>query len=169
MLAGQLEEVGLDVVWVVLNLERGRLDLGVGEHVEKQGSAVVAHTNALSQALVLELLKCLPCALQAGIAVLDLTLAIVVPTRWVAHLGVDVLEGDGEVDEVQVEVVDAPVSKLLAADGLDLLAVVECLPELADNEEVFALYKSLLDGPGDTLTALDFVAVVCDTLMSVWV
>lgn len=95
---------------------------------------------------------------------LDLALAIVVPARWVADLGVDVFEGDGEVDEVEVEVVDAPVGKLLADDGLDLLAVVEGLPELADDEEVLTLYKALLDGAGNTLAALDFVAVVCSRL-----
>jgi hypothetical protein len=93
--------------------------------------------------------------------VLDLALAIDEPAGWVADLGVDVLEGDGEVDDVQVEVVDTPVGQLLAADGLDLLTFVEGLPELADDEEVFALYEAVLDGAGDTLAALDFVAVVC--------
>jgi len=93
--------------------------------------------------------------------VLDLALAVDEPARWVAHLGVDVLERDGEVDDVQVEVVDAPVGQLLLADGLDLLALVECLPQLADDEEVFALYEAVLDGAGYTLAALDFVAVVC--------
>lgn len=93
---------------------------------------------------------------------LDLALAVDEPARWVAHLGVDVLEGDGEVDDVQVEVVDAPVGQLLAADGLDLLALVERLPQLADDEEVFALYEAVLDGTGYTLAALDFVAVVCE-------
>jgi hypothetical protein len=93
--------------------------------------------------------------------VLDLALTIDVPTGWVAYLGVDVLEGDGEVDDVQVEVVDTPVGQLLAADGLDLLTLVESLPELANDEEVFALYEAVLDGASYTLTALDFVAVVC--------
>jgi hypothetical protein len=97
--------------------------------------------------------------------VLNLALAIVVPARGVADLGVDVFEGDREVDEVQVKVVDAPVGELLAADGLDLLAVVERLPQLADNEEILALYEAVLDGAGDTLAALDFVAVVCERVV----
>lgn len=94
---------------------------------------------------------------------LHLALAIVVPARGVAHLGVDVLERNGEVDEEQVKVVDAPVGQLLAADGLDLLAVVERLPELADNEELLTLDKTVLDGARNTLSALDLIAVVCSS------
>jgi hypothetical protein len=63
VLLGQLDKVGLDVVRVVLDLESRRLDLCVGEQVQEQRSGVVAHTDALGQALVLELLECFPCAL----------------------------------------------------------------------------------------------------------
>lgn len=63
VLLGELDEVGLDVVGVVLDLEGGGLGLAVGEHVEEEGARVVAHTDALGQALVLELLKGFPCAL----------------------------------------------------------------------------------------------------------
>lgn len=66
--------------------------------------------------------------------------------------------------DVQVEVVDVPVGELLAADGLDFVAVVEAVPELGDDEEVLTLDETILDGAGDTLTALDLVAVVCGGL-----
>ena len=92
---------------------------------------------------------------------LDLALTIDEPAGWVALLRVDILQGDGEVDNVEVEVVNTPVGQLLAADGLDLLTLVEGLPELADDEEVFSLYEAFLDGASYTLTALDFVAVIC--------
>jgi hypothetical protein len=36
------------------------------------------------------------------------------------------------VHDVEVEIVDAPVGKLLLGDGLDALAVVEGIPEFAD-------------------------------------
>jgi hypothetical protein len=93
--------------------------------------------------------------------VLDLALTIDEPAGWVALLRVDILQGDGEVDNVEVEVVNTPVGQLLAADGLDLFTLVEGLPELADDEEVFSLYEAFLDGASYTLTALDFVAVIC--------
>lgn len=63
-------------------------------------------------------------------------------------------------DDVQVEVVDAPVLELLLADRLDSIAVVKRIPELGDKEEVFALDEALLDGAGDTLARLYFVAVI---------
>jgi hypothetical protein len=91
---------------------------------------------------------------------LDLRLAIIVPTRRVTRLGGHVFERDGEVDEVEVEVVDAPVRELLLGDGLDLLGVVERVPQLGDEEEVFALYDAFFNGASDTLARLDFVAVI---------
>ena len=37
-------------------------------------------------------------------------------------------------NDVEVEVVDAPVLKLLFADGLDALVVVVAVPEFGDKE-----------------------------------
>ena len=47
VLAGKFDQVRLDVVRVVFNLEGCRLDLRVREHVEEEGAAVVAHSDAL--------------------------------------------------------------------------------------------------------------------------
>lgn len=63
-------------------------------------------------------------------------------------------------DEVEVEVVDAPVCELLFGNGLDLFGVVERVPELGDDEEVFAFYEPFFDGARDALPRFDFVAVV---------
>jgi hypothetical protein len=71
------------------------------------------------------------------------------------------------VHDVQIEVVDVPVCELLAADGLDLLAVVEAVPELGDDEEILTLNETILNGAGDTLTALDLIAVVFWEIRSV--
>jgi len=53
-----------------------------------------------------------------------------------------------------------PVLELLLADGLDTLLLVERVPELGDNEEVFTLYNALLDGTGNTLSGLLLVSVI---------
>lgn len=50
------------------------------------------------------------------------------PAGRVAHFGSNVFDGDGEVDEVEIEVVNAPVRELLAGNGLDLLGIVERVP-----------------------------------------
>jgi hypothetical protein len=91
----------------------------------------------------------------------DLAVRVVrVPAGRVADLGCNILERDGEADQVEVKVVNTPVLELLLDNGLDLLIVVEGLPKLRDDEELLALYKTLLDGTGNTLARFDFVAVV---------
>jgi hypothetical protein len=82
------------------------------------------------------------------------------PAGRVPHRGVEVLQGDGEVHDVQVKVVDAPIGELLAGDGLDLVGFVEAVPELGDDEELLALDEAVLDCAGYTLAGFDFVAVV---------
>ncbi len=62
--------------------------------------------------------------------------------------------------DVEVEVVDAPVCELLAADGLDSVAVVEGVPELGYEEKIFALDEAFLDGAGDAFAGFLFVAVI---------
>jgi hypothetical protein len=64
-------------------------------------------------------------------------------------------------DNVEIEVVDAPIGELLLEDGLDLFRVVEGVPKLADDEEVFALDETFLDGTGYALASFDFVAIIC--------
>jgi len=68
------------------------------------------------------------------------------------------------VNDEEVKVVETPVLQLLLADRLDTLLVVERVPELGDNEELLTLDKTILDGTGNTLTSLDFVAVICELL-----
>lgn len=63
-------------------------------------------------------------------------------------------------DVVEVEVVDTPVCKLLLDNGLDLFRVVERVPQFADDEDVFTLYDTLLDGSGDTLAGFNLVTVI---------
>ncbi len=62
--------------------------------------------------------------------------------------------------DVKIKVIDAPVSELLAADGLDAVTVMEAVPELGDNEELLALYETFFYGARNTLPGFDFVAVV---------
>jgi hypothetical protein len=62
--------------------------------------------------------------------VLDLCARLVdEPAGRVAYFGSDIFDSDGEVDQVEIEVVDAPVRELLARDWLDLFGVVERVPE----------------------------------------
>lgn len=63
---------------------------------------------------------------------------------------VDVSVDDGEVDEVEIDVVDALVLKLAFADRFDALGVVEGVPELGDEEELRAGDEAFVYGARDT-------------------
>jgi hypothetical protein len=165
---GETDKFSLLVVGVKLNLEGSRADLGVLEQVVDGLSLEVGDTNGLGETLLNEVLHALPGLLVGGLAPADLSAGIiVVPARGVADLGVDVLEGDGEVDEEKIKVVDLPVGELAAGDRLDVLLVVVSLPELGDDEEVLSLHDALFDGAGDTLTTSLLIAVVCCEIVSV--
>ena len=43
---------------------------------------------------------------------------------------------------------------------LDLITVVERVPELGNEEQILSLYETLLDSTGNTLTSFLLVAVV---------
>ena len=156
---GVLHEARLGEVGVVFDLEgRGR-DLGVPEEVHDELAVEVADPDRLGHAVAHQLLHGRPRLLDRGVAGHDL-LSVVGEAGRVPVRGVDVLEGDGEVDNVQVEIVDAPVCELLFADRPDPVVVVEGIPELGDEEEVGTFDYPFFDGSRDALAGLLFVAVV---------
>ena len=144
---------------MVFDLEGGGGNLGVAEEVHEELAVEVADADRFGQALGHELLHRGPGLLGRGVAG-DHVFAVVGEARWVALRGVDVFEGDWEVDDVEVEVVDAPVLELLFADWLDAVVVVVSVPEFGDEEEVGAFDYAFFDGAGDALAGFLFVAVV---------
>lgn len=160
LLLSKVDEVGLLKVGVVLNLQRSRANLGVDEGIVHRLGLVVGDTDASGKLLLYQLLHGTPGLLKGGLAPSNLALAVIEPSWRVTDLGVNILEGSGEVDEEEVKVVNLPVGKLLAGDGLDLVLVVESLPQLGDNEELLALHDTLLNGAGDTLTTLLLVTII---------
>ena len=159
MACGEFDEALLRQVGVVFDLEGRGGDLGVAEEVHDELAVEVADADGFGQALAHELLHGRPGLLGRGVAGDDV-LAVVGEARRVALGRVDVFEGDWEVDDVEVEVVDAPVLELLFADGLDPVVVMEGVPEFGDEEEVGAFDYAFFDGAGDALAGFLFVAVV---------
>jgi hypothetical protein len=98
--------------------------------------------------------------LNGGIAQLDVGFSVIGPAWWVADRRIDILQADWEVDVVEVEVFESPVCKLLSADWLNVLLLVEGVPELADNEKLFALDDTVCNCAGDTLAGFNLVSVV---------
>ena len=157
--AGEVDESRLREVWVVFDLQGCGPDFGVAKQVQYELAVEVADADALGHALLHQGLHGRPGLLDGGVARYDF-FAVVGEARRVAVRGVDVFERDGEVHDVKVEVVDAPVLQLLLADRADAVVVVEGVPELGDKEEVGAFDQSVFDGPGYSLAGFHFIAVV---------
>lgn len=102
--------------------------------------------------------------MDGGVAELNAGLLIVGPSGRVSDGGVDVLQGNWEVHNEEIEVLQAPVCELLAGNGLNLVTIVEGVPELADDEEVLTLHQAILDSAGNALTSFFLVAVIAGTI-----
>jgi hypothetical protein len=66
--------------------------------------------------------------LNGCIAELKVRLAIKIPSRGIADVGVNVFERNRKVDIVQVKIFDAPVCELLESNRLNVLAVMGFIP-----------------------------------------
>ena len=145
---------------MVFDLEGCGGYLGIAQEVHDELAVEIADADGFGQTLANKAFHSRPGLLDGSITG-DNFLAIICEARWVSLRGVDVFEGDREVDNVEVKVVDAPILKLLFADGLDTVMVVERVPEFRDKEEVGALDYAFFDCAGDALAAFLFVSVVC--------
>lgn len=161
VLLGVLNQRLLSQVWVVFNLEGSWGDAGVAEHVHDELDVEITDADATDELLVDKTLHGGPGLLSGGIAVFDLV-TLVEPSWGVADSWIHVFESDGKVDDEEIEVVDAPVGQLLPADWLDMLGLVERLPELGDDEELLPLHDPIFDSTSNSLSALLLVAIVCD-------
>ncbi len=147
----------------MFDLERCGRDLGVAEEIHEKLAVEVADANGFGHTLAYELLHSGPRLLDRGVTGDDI-LAIVGEAGRVALRGIDVFEGDGEVDDVEVEVVDAPVFKLLFANRLDSVVVVEGVPEFGDKEEIGTFDYAFFNGARHALAGFRFVAVITCTI-----
>ena len=111
----------------MFDLEGGGRDLGIAEEIHDELAVEIANADGFGEAFAHEAFHGCPGLLDGSIAG-DYVLTIVSEARRVSLRGIDVFEGDGEMDDIEVEVVDAPIRKLLFADGLYTVVVVERVP-----------------------------------------
>lgn len=143
----------------MFDLEGGWGDLGVAEEIHEELAVEIADADGFGHAFAHKLLHGRPCLLDGSVAGNNI-LTIVGEAGWVSLGGIDIFQGDWEVDDVEVEIVNTPVFELLFADGLDAVMVVEGIPEFGYEEEVGAFDNAFFDGAGDTLAGFFLVAVV---------
>lgn len=152
LLTAPLDEVSLEEARVTLNLVGSGGDTsGVNQSLEVL-LGVVGDTDGAGLLLV-ELGHGLPCV-DNGNAVEHLDIAVVTEREEVLVNIARLVEGDGEVDEVKVEVVEAELSKAVIKGRSNVLGSVLRVPELGGDEDVLtldALAESSLEGIGNLL------------------
>ena len=171
LLLAHSEEIGLWQVWVHLDLEHGRLDCGVVEHLPEHHSVEVADANVLGESLALESLHSLVRLLVSARGV-ENNLWFAAIQSWIEAeplgrvllLDGDELEGDREMNQVQVNVVKTKISQSLLAGHLDVLRAMESVPKFGHDEEVLSANNALVNGLADSLAHFDLVTVVACTI-----
>lgn len=137
---------------------RGR-DLGVAEEIHDELAVEVADADGFGHTLAHKLFHGRPRLLDGSVARDDI-FAIVGEAGRVALRGVDVFEGNWEVNDVKVEVVDTPIFQLFFTNRFDSVVVVEGVPKFGDKEEVGAFDYAFFNSSGDALTGFLFIAIV---------
>ena len=143
----------------MFDLEGCGRDLGIAQEIHEELAVEIADADRFDHILADKFLHGRP-GLLNGSVTWNNVLAIVSEARWVSLRGVHIFEGDWEMDDVEIEIVNAPILELLFADGLNAVVVVEGVPEFGDEEEVGAFDYAFFDGACDTLARFLFVAVV---------
>ena len=156
---GEIEKPFLSEVGMMFDLESGRFYLGVSEEIQDQLAVEIADPDRLGETFIDQCFHGLPGFLNRCIS-RNYLVSFVGEARGISYFRIHVLQRDWKVDDVKIKIVNVPVLELLLANGLDLLLVMEGVPELGDDEELFSLNETILDRSRDTLAALDLVAVV---------
>lgn len=158
VLLAELDELLVGEEGVNFDLVNGGLDLGEGHQLFEAIDGPVGDTNSTSLAASQNLLHSAPCGLRVlSEVLLDDVLAIGADLGLVV---VALLGGNGPVDEEEINVVEAEVLEGVLDGPLDLLGLVEVVPDLCADEDVLALHiLVLLEEVSHSLANLAFVEV----------
>lgn len=137
VLKAELDELLVGQEGVNLDLVNGGLDLSKGHQLLEAVDGPVGDTNGTGLAASINLLHGAPCGLGVlSEVLLDDVLAISTDLGLVVLV---LLSGDGPVDEEEVNVVKAEVLERVLERPLDLLGLVEVVPDLCADEDVLTL------------------------------
>lgn len=156
LLAHPLDEVGLEEARVTLDLVGGRCDTSLVNQSLEVLLCVVGNTDSAGLLLV-KLGHGLPCV-DNGDGVKHLDVAVVAEREEVLVNIALLVESNGEMDKVKVEVVETELSKAVVERRGDIVGPVLRVPELGCDEEVLTL-DALAEGPLESLRNLLLVAV----------
>jgi hypothetical protein len=86
------------------------------------------------------------------------------PLRRVANLRVDVLERDGEVNQVQIKIFKAKIVEGALNCMVNVFGLVESVPEFRDDKEIFALNESFGNGAVNSISNFFLVSIIASTV-----
>ena len=67
-------------------------------------------------------------------------------------------------NQIEVEVIETQILKSLLASWLDVLLLVECVPQLGSNEELFSLNDAFINSLLDSCTSLLLIAIIASLI-----
>ena len=156
LLTHPLDEVGLKEAGVALNLVGSGCDASLIDKSLEVLLGVVGDTDGAGLLLV-ELGHGPPCV-NNGDRVKHLNVTVVAEREEVLVDVALLVESDGEVDKVKVEVVEAELGKAVVESRGNIIGLVLRVPELRCDEEVLAL-DTLAECPLESLSNLLLVAI----------
>lgn len=149
-----LEDSGLD--FAVLEDFSELLELEVGDSdVLSETSFLASFHGVISRLVSYSFLE---------LEAFNFSVRLMDPFWGVSDLGVDVLKSNGEVDDVKIEVSETEVLQRSLKSWSDMLSLVEGVPKLGDNEEVFSLDSSGLDDATDSFSDFLLVSIITSSI-----
>mmetsp|Transcript_9265 Transcript_9265/g.25052 ORF Transcript_9265/g.25052 Transcript_9265/m.25052 type:complete len:682 (-) Transcript_9265:53-2098(-) len=158
-------EVGLRVLWVQLDLQRGWADAARAQDLPQKLGGEVANSNLHDLAGIHQRLHGPPRG--AHVVGNDDHLAIQVgPLRRVLVLDGHVFHRDWEMDEVLIDVHQLQIGERLVQRQLHVLGLVVRVPQFGRDEELMTRDQSFADGARDALANLHLVAVIAGAVQT---
>jgi hypothetical protein len=123
--------VSLGQEWVQLDLEDSGLNSSVFEDIRDLKHTNVGDTNVSAKLLINSVFHGVPCLFVSNIVVNNHGFVIrVLPSSWVLLLKRNKLQGNGEVDQEQIQVITLKVLNASLCCKLNLVDLVVSVPEL---------------------------------------
>ncbi len=160
---GAADQLFLCEIRVALDLEHRRSDPRIAHQIMNQAGRVVAHADPLHEASIDQRFHRRPCLMQRHACFVHARLGSVrveQPFRRISLLYRHEFQRDGEVDQIEIELLQLQVFERLAARQFDMFGRVERVPEFRGDPQLLARHQPFADRARQPFAGLHFVGVV---------
>ncbi len=148
---------------MTLDLEHRRFDPRIAHQVMHQTGRVVAHADPLHEAFIDQRFHRCPCLMQRHGCFMHTrlgSLRIMHPFGRIAFLDRHELQRDGEVDQIEIELLQLQVFERFAACHLDMFGRVKGVPEFRSDPQVITRHQPFADRKRQPFAGLRFIGVI---------